>query len=67
MYIIVIMTLVGTCYICSKPAMYSCSVCGRIVCSDCYIKPRRICTGCLGTMGESFNEKEENDSQEILF
>ncbi len=61
------MTLVGSCYICSKPAMYSCSVCGRITCSECYIKHKRICINCSGKLGDSYGNDEENDSQEILF
>ncbi|UCH88547.1 MAG: hypothetical protein JSV49_09850 [Thermoplasmata archaeon] len=39
--------LVGTCYICSSPAMFTCVVCGRTVCIQCYDKPSRLCTSCL--------------------
>lgn len=59
------MNLVGSCYICSKPAMYSCSYCGRVSCIDHYIKDKRMCTKCQAKMGDSFND--DHDPQEILF
>jgi hypothetical protein len=38
--------LVGTCYNCSAPAMFTCTVCGRTVCINCYIKDSRLCVNC---------------------
>jgi hypothetical protein len=61
------MTLVGSCYVCSKPGMYSCAYCGRVVCIDHYIKPRRSCVNCLGKLGDSSAGDDDTSQQEILF
>ena len=39
--------LVGSCHICSAPAMFTCTVCGRLVCIECYNKQSRLCKNCL--------------------
>ena len=43
--------LVGSCYICSAPAMFTCSVCGRSVCIQCYDKESRLCSKCSQKYG----------------
>ncbi len=45
------MTVVGSCHICSAPALNTCASCGKQVCRSHYLAEQRICQSCGGTRG----------------
>ena len=45
--------MVGLCYRCSAPAMFTCTVCGKLICINCYDKSSRLCKDCLKKFSRS--------------
>jgi hypothetical protein len=59
------MTLVGSCSICSAPALNSCAMCGRLICRTHYDAATGLCTHCIqkrmdasgeGSQGNEYSE-----------
>ena len=58
--------LVGTCYNCSAPAMFTCTVCGRSVCINCYRKDSRLCINCDKRIHDRGHEYDDDEDPENI-